>query len=82
MNDKKNENPNQNKLMTNLEILSESDAARKLCLSQITLQRARTRGEIAFYKAGRRVLYSIAQLRQFLTKLERNGSQSQETEGK
>ena len=63
---------------TSLDVLSESEAATKLGLSRMTLQRARSRGEIVFYKVGRRVLYSITQLLAFLARFERNNSQPQE----
>jgi excisionase family DNA binding protein len=66
---------------SSLEVLSESQAARKLGLSCMTLQRARNRGQIGFYKVGRRVIYSIAHLLAFLTRFERNDSQTTEAEG-
>lgn len=61
-----------------LDVMSESDTALKLGLSRMTLQRARNRGEIPFYKVGRRVLYSISQIFEFLKRREHNAPQSQE----
>ena len=61
--------------MMGLDVLSESEAALKLGLSRITLQRARKRGELGFYKIGRRVVYSINNhLVAFLNRLERNST--------
>jgi excisionase family DNA binding protein len=63
---------------TNLDVLSESEAATRLGVSRMTLQRARKRGEIVFSKVGRRVLYKTSSLLAFLARFERNNSQQPE----
>ncbi len=78
VNDKKQVTPN----ATALEVMSETQAAQKLGLSRITLQRARNLGQIGFYKVGRRVIYSLAHLLNFLTRFERKDSLSNKAEGK
>ena len=64
--------------ITNLVVLSESEAATRLGVSRMTLQRARNRGEIVFSKIGRRVIYKTSSLLAFLARFERNNSQQPE----
>jgi excisionase family DNA binding protein len=52
-------------------ILSESEAAKYLKISRMTLFRIRERKEISFYRIGSRILYSIEKhLQPFLAKCE------------
>ena len=51
--------------MEKLKNLSEREAADRLGVSRLTLWRARQRGEIAFLRIGRRVLYSESHIRDF-----------------
>jgi excisionase family DNA binding protein len=53
-------------------LLSEKQAAKRLGIARITLLRAREAGRIRFFRIGTRVLYSEAQLIQFLDACERN----------
>lgn len=50
---------------------SETQAAKRIGVSRITLLRARKRGEIGFYRVGSRVIYSEAHIRAFLDDAER-----------
>ena len=54
-------------------LLSEKQAAKRLGIARITLLRAREAGRIKFFRIGTRVLYSEAQLVEFLVACERNG---------
>lgn len=54
------------------ENLSEVEAAQWLKVSRITLQRARLRGELDYYRVGgSRVIYSMQHLKDYLKKRER-----------
>ena len=55
-------------------LLSEKQAASRLGIARITLLRAREAGRIRFFRIGTRILYSEAQLIEFLNACERNGS--------
>ena len=57
--------------MHNEKNLSEREAAERLGVSRLTLWRARQRGEIAFLRIGRRVLYSNAHIVAFEERHER-----------
>ncbi|MGQ0761712.1 MAG: helix-turn-helix domain-containing protein [Acidobacteriota bacterium] len=57
-------------------LLSEKQAAAQLGVARITLLRAREAGRIKFFRIGTRVLYSEAQLIEFLNACERNGRAS------
>lgn len=57
--------------MENPKNLSEREAAGRLGVSRLTLWRARQRGEIAFLRIGRRVLYSESHIREFELRHER-----------
>jgi excisionase family DNA binding protein len=57
--------------MEKLKNLSEREAADRLGVSRLTLWRARQRGEIAFLRIGRRVLYSDLHIREFERRHER-----------
>ena len=50
------------------ELLTDAEAARYLRMSRVTLWRERTKGEIAFHRAGNRLLYSKADLQAYLDK--------------
>jgi excisionase family DNA binding protein len=54
-------------------LLSEKQAASRLGIARITLLRAREAGRIRFFRIGTRVLYSEAQLIEFLNDCEQNG---------
>jgi excisionase family DNA binding protein len=54
-------------------LLSETQAAKRLGIARITLLRARGAGRIRFFRIGTRVLYSDDQLAEFLSSCERNG---------
>jgi excisionase family DNA binding protein len=54
-------------------LLSEKQAAARLGVARITLLRAREAGRIKFFRIGTRVLYSEAQLIEFLNACEHNG---------
>lgn len=54
-------------------LLSEKQAAKRLGIARITLLRAREAGRIRFFRIGTRVLYSEAQLIEFLNACEQNG---------
>jgi len=54
-------------------LLSEKQAAKRLGIARITLLRAREAGRIKFFRIGTRILYSEAQLVEFLNACERNG---------
>jgi excisionase family DNA binding protein len=56
---------------TEAETLTESEAARMLGVSKITLQRLRNRGEISHFRIGARVLYSPEHLKDYLADVER-----------
>jgi excisionase family DNA binding protein len=56
--------------------LSEREAAERLGISRLTLWRARQRGEIAFLRIGRRVLYSESHLNDFEQRDERCAARS------
>jgi excisionase family DNA binding protein len=51
-------------------ILSEPTAAQLLGISNLTLQRARKRGEISFLQIGRRVLYTGEQIVAYVASVE------------
>ena len=53
-------------------LLSEKEAAKRLGIARITLLRAREAGRIRFFRIGTRVLYSEAQLIEFLNACEKN----------
>lgn len=55
------------------DLLSEKQAAKRLGIARITLLRARETGRIRFFRIGTRVLYSEAQLVEFLDACEQNG---------
>ena len=57
-----------------METLTESEAARLLGVSKITLQRLRSREEISHFRIGSRVLYSPEQLKEYLAAVERKRS--------
>lgn len=57
--------------MDHLKNLSEREAASRLGVSRLTLWRARQRGEIAFLRIGRRVLYSESHIKDFEQRHER-----------
>ena len=59
-------------------LLSEKQAAKRLGIALITLLRARDAGRIKFFRVGTRVLYSEAQLIEFLNACERNGRPTKE----
>ena len=61
-------------------LLSEKQAAKRLGVARITLLRAREAGRIRFFRIGTRVLYSEAQLIEFLDACERNGRRPKENE--
>src|SRR6185503_19829851 len=54
-------------------LLSEKQAASRLGIARITLLRAREAGRIKLFRIGTRVLYSEAQLIEFLNACEQNG---------
>ena len=54
-------------------LLSEKQAASRLGIARITLLRARDAGRIKFFRIGTRILYSEAQLTEFLEACEENG---------
>ena len=54
-------------------LLSEKQAASRLGIARITLLRAREAGRIKFFRIGTRILYSEAQLSEFLEACEQNG---------
>lgn len=56
---------------TEAETLTESEAARMLGISKITLQRLRNRGEISHFRIGARVLYAPEHLKDYLADVER-----------
>lgn len=58
-------------------LLSENQAASRLGIARITLLRAREAGRIKFFRIGTRVLYSEAQLIEFLNACEKNGREAQ-----
>ena len=51
-------------------LLSEYEAAKKCGVSRITLLRMRKAGKIRFYRIGTRVLFSQAQIEEFLASVE------------
>jgi len=53
------------------ETLSEPSAAKVLGISQMSLRRERNRGNISYYKVGRRVLYTPGQIADYLSSVER-----------
>lgn len=53
-----------------MNLLSEQEAARRCGVSRITLLRARKAGKIRFYRIGTRVLFSRAQIEEFLASVE------------
>jgi|SRR5215831_4092848 len=59
-------------------LLSEKQAASRLGIARITLLRAREAARIKFFRIGTRVLYSEAQLIEFLNACEQNGRSRQE----
>ena len=58
-------------------LLSETQAAKRLGIARITLLRARGAGRIRFFRIGTRVLYSHDQLAEFLSNCECNGRRRQ-----
>jgi excisionase family DNA binding protein len=56
-----------------LNLLSEKQAASRLGIARITLLRAREAERIKFFRIGTRVLYSEAQLIEFLNACKQNG---------
>lgn len=54
-------------------LLSEKQAASRLGIARITLLPARDAGRIKFFRIGTRILYSEAQLIEFLNACEQNG---------
>ena len=50
--------------------LSEHDAAKRCGVSRITLLRMRKAGRIRFYRIGTRILFSQAQIEEFLATVE------------
>lgn len=57
----------------NAETLTEAEAAKLIGVSKVTLQRARKRGEVSYYRVGARVLYSMKHINDFLSGVERRG---------
>ena len=57
------------------ETIDEDEAAERLGVSKITLQRARKRGEIACYRIGARVLYSPKHIQDYLSTVERKAQE-------
>ena len=53
-----------------LDLVSENEAAKKCGVSRITLLRMRKAGKISFYRIGTRVLFSQAQIEEFLASVE------------
>jgi excisionase family DNA binding protein len=53
-----------------INLLSEQEAAKRCGVSRITLLRARKAGKICFYRIGTRVLFSQAQIEEFLSSVE------------
>jgi excisionase family DNA binding protein len=53
-----------------MDLLSEQEAARRCGVSRITLLRARKAERIRFYRIGTRVLFSRAQIEEFLASVE------------
>ena len=51
-------------------LLSEHEAAKRCGVSRITLLRMRKAGRIRFYRIGTRVLFSQAQIEEFLSSVE------------
>jgi hypothetical protein len=60
-----------------LRVWSEPQAALRLGISTLTLHRARKRGEISFYRIGRRVEYSDQHIADYLAFVERRNSTEQ-----
>lgn len=60
---------------SHLNLLSEKQAATRIGVARITLLRARQAGHIKFFRIGTRVLYSEAQLIEFLSACECNERQ-------
>jgi helix-turn-helix protein len=54
-----------------IETLSEPSAAKVLGVSQMSLRRERNRGNISYYRVGRRVLYTPGQIADYLASVER-----------
>jgi excisionase family DNA binding protein len=61
-------------------LLSETQAAKRLGIARITLLRAREAGRIRFFRIGTRVLYCAEQLTDFLNSCERSGHEAQPSE--
>ncbi|HZI61707.1 MAG TPA: helix-turn-helix domain-containing protein [Pyrinomonadaceae bacterium] len=53
-----------------LNLLSEHEAAKRCGVSRITLLRMRKAGRIRFYRIGTRILFSQAQIEEFLASVE------------
>jgi len=53
-----------------LNLLSEQEAAKRCGVSRITLLRMRKAGRIRFYRIGTRILFSVAQIEEFLASVE------------
>jgi excisionase family DNA binding protein len=58
-----------------VETLSEPNAAKVIGISRLTLQRARRRGEISFYRVGTRVLYAPQHIADYLASVERRNKE-------
>lgn len=54
-----------------VETFSEKNAATVIGVSRLTLQRARKRGDISYYRVGTRVLYSAKHIADYLASVER-----------
>jgi excisionase family DNA binding protein len=58
-----------------IETLSETNAAKMIGISRLTLQRARKRGEISYYRVGTRVLYAAQHIADYLASVERRNKE-------
>lgn len=58
-----------------VETFSEQNAAKVIGVSRLTLQRARRRGEISYYRVGTRVLYAAQHIADYLASVERRNKE-------
>lgn len=61
-----------------VETLSEQNAAKIIGVSRLTLQRARKRGNISYYRVGTRVLYAAQHIADYLASVERSKKEKRE----
>jgi excisionase family DNA binding protein len=61
-----------------METLSESNAAKVIGVSRLTLQRARKRGEISYYQVGTRILYAPRHIADYLASVEKGRESANE----